>query len=117
MQEYKVALVPGDGIDPEVVREGLKVLEATGKKYGFKMNWHDYDLGGERYLKTGEFMPDSVVEEFKGFHAIYLGVIGHPDVKPGILEQGILLRTRFVLTLRQPAPHKALSRGGMPFEG
>lgn len=99
MQEYKVAVIPGDGIGPEVVREGQKVLEAAGKKYGFKMNWHDYDLGGERYLKTGEVMPDSVLEELKDFNAIYLGAIGHPEVKPGILEQGILLRTRFVLDL------------------
>ncbi|WP_291321360.1 3-isopropylmalate dehydrogenase [Desulfonatronospira sp.] len=99
MQRYKVAVIPGDGIGPEVVREGQKVLEAAGRHYGFKLDWHIYDLGAERYLKTGEVMPDSVLEELKDFHAIYLGAIGHPEVRPGILEQGILLRTRFVLDL------------------
>ncbi len=97
MRSYKIALIPGDGIGPEVVHEGKKVLDTAGEKYGFKLDWHNYDLGGERYLKTGEIMPDSVLEELKGFQAIYLGAIGHPQVKPGILEKGILLRTRFVL--------------------
>ncbi len=99
MREYNVALIPGDGIGPETIREGKKVLEAAGERYGFRLNWHTYDLGGERYLKTGEVMPDSVLEELKSFQAIYLGAIGHPRVKPGILEQGILLKTRFALDL------------------
>ncbi len=97
MRSYKIALIPGDGIGPEVVKEGKKVLDTAGKKYDFRLDWHSYDLGGERYLKTGEVMPDSVLEELKGFQAIYLGAIGHPQVKPGILEKGILLKTRFVL--------------------
>jgi len=99
MREYNVALIPGDGIGPETIREGKKVLEAAGERYSFRLNWHTYDLGGERYLKTGEVMPDSVLEELKSFQAIYLGAIGHPRVKPGILEQGILLKTRFALDL------------------
>ncbi len=97
MKSYRIAVVPGDGTGPEVVREGLKVLEAAQSKFGFKCETVEYDVGGERYLKTGEVLPDSVIEELKTFEAIYLGAIGHPDVKPGILEKGILLRLRFAL--------------------
>jgi 3-isopropylmalate dehydrogenase len=94
---YKIAVIGGDGTGPEVVREGLKVLGAASSKYGFRLDLTPYDLGGERYLRTGEAMPDSVLEEFRKFDAIYLGAIGHPDVKPGVLEVGILLKTRFAL--------------------
>ncbi len=94
---YKIAVIPGDGTGPEVVTEGLKVLKAVSKKRGFKLDLHNYELGGERYKKSGETLPDSVLEELKGFNAIFLGAIGHPDVKPGILEKGILLKLRFEL--------------------
>ena len=94
---YRIAVIPGDGTGPEVVREGLKVLEAASKKTGFKYETKMYDLGGERYKKTGEVLPDSTLEELKKFNAIYLGAVGHPDVKPGILEQGLLLKLRFSL--------------------
>ncbi|GAX59710.1 3-isopropylmalate dehydrogenase [Candidatus Scalindua japonica] len=94
---YKIATIPGDGTGPEVVREGLKVLEAAAQKHGFKYELVDYDLGGERYLKTGEILPDSVVEELKQCNSIFLGAIGHPDVQPGILEKGLLLKARFAL--------------------
>jgi len=94
---YKIATIPGDGTGPEVVREGLKVLEVVGKKYGFKYELINYDLGGERYLKTGEILPDSVIEELRQCSAIFLGAIGHPDVQPGILEKGLLLKARFAL--------------------
>jgi len=94
---YKIAVLPGDGTGPEVVREGLKVLDAVSEANGFKLEYTHYDLGGERYLRTGEILPDSVVEELRTFDAIYLGAIGHPDVKPGILEKGLLLRLRFEL--------------------
>ncbi len=94
---YKIAVIGGDGTGPEVVKEGIKVLQAISEKSGFDVDLIPYDLGGERYLKTGETLPDSVVEELKGMSAIYLGAIGHPDVKPGILEKGILLRIRFEL--------------------
>jgi len=94
---YKIATIPGDGNGPEVVREGLKVLEAAGQKFGFKYELVNYDLGGERYLKTGEILPDSVIEELKQCNAIFLGAIGHPDVQPGILEKGLLLKARFAL--------------------
>lgn len=94
---YNVAVLPGDGTGPEVVREGKKVLEVLSKKHGFSLSWSEYDLGGDRYLKTGETVPASVLKELRGVDAIYLGAIGHPDVKPGILEKGILLYLRFEL--------------------
>ncbi len=95
--KYNIAVVPGDGTGPEVIREGLKVLEAVSEKTGFKYSTQTFDFGGERYLRTGETLPDSAIEELKKFSAIYLGAIGHPDVKPGILETGILLKLRFSL--------------------
>jgi 3-isopropylmalate dehydrogenase len=94
---YRIAVLPGDGTGPEVVREGLKVLDAVQKSSGFTLDLHHYDLGGERYMKTGEILPDSVLEELRGYDAIYLGAIGHPDVQPGILEKNLLLRLRFEL--------------------
>ena len=94
---YKIAVIPGDGTGPEVVREGLKVLEAVAGKTGIKYETIMYDVGGERYKKTGEVLPKSVLEELRKVDAIYLGAIGHPDVKPGILEKGLLLELRFGL--------------------
>ena len=96
---YKIAVIPGDGTGLEMVTEGLKVLEAAGEKFNLKMETVDYDLGGDRYMRTGEILPDSALEELKSFDAIFLGAIGHPDVKPGILEKGLLLRMRFELDL------------------
>ena len=80
-----------------MVREAVKVLDAAAVKFNLKLNYTPYDLGGERYLRTGEILPESVLAELRQFPAILLGAIGHPDVKPGILEKGILLRTRFEL--------------------
>jgi 3-isopropylmalate dehydrogenase len=94
---YKIAIIPGDGTGPEVVAEGVKVLKAVSETSGFKCQIEWFDLGGERYLKTKEILPDSVLNELKQMDAIYLGAIGHPEVKPGILEQGILLKIRFQL--------------------
>ena len=94
---YNIAVIPGDGTGPEVVAEGLKIMKAASEINGFKYDLIEYDLGGERYLRTGETLPDSVVEELQKMDAIYLGAIGHPDVKPGILERGILLKLRFLL--------------------
>ncbi len=94
---YNIAQVGGDGTGPEVLAEGIKVIGEVQKKYGFKLNYTKYDFGAERYLKTGETLPDSAIEEFRKQDAIYLGAIGHPDVKPGILELGILLKARFKL--------------------
>jgi 3-isopropylmalate dehydrogenase len=97
MKSYDIAVIGGDGTGPEVTREAVKVLEAAANKFSLKLNFTDYDLGGERYLRTKEALPDSAVEELRKFPAILLGAIGHPDVKPGILEKGILLRLRFEL--------------------
>jgi len=94
---YKIAVIGGDGTGPEVIKEGLKVIEAASKKCNFKYQTTDFDFGGERYLKTNKILDDKDIKELKKFDAIYLGAIGHPDVKPGILEQGILLKLRFSL--------------------
>jgi 3-isopropylmalate dehydrogenase len=96
-KSYKIAVIPGDGTGPEVVAEGVKVLDAASRKFGFKLDFTHFDFGGERYLKTGEVLPDSAASDLRGFDAILLGAIGHPGVKPGILEKGILLRLRFEL--------------------
>ncbi len=94
---YKIAVIAGDGTGPEVVREGKKVLNAVAGKFGFNFHFEEFDFGGNRYLRTGEILPDSATEELKKFDSIFLGAIGHPDVKPGILEKGILLKLRFDL--------------------
>jgi 3-isopropylmalate dehydrogenase len=97
MKNYNIAVIGGDGTGPEVIREAVKVLQAASPKFNFKLDLQHYDLGGDRYLRTKEVMPDSVVNELRKFPAILLGAIGHPEVKPGILEKGILLRLRFEL--------------------
>src|SRR5690349_553819 len=97
MKSYNIAVIGGDGTGPEVVREAVKVLDVAAGKFSLKLNYTNYDIGGERYLRTGEVLPDSVLAELRKFPAILLGAIGHPDVKPGVLEKGILLRTRFEL--------------------
>ena len=97
MQVYKIAVIAGDGIGPEVTREAMKVFSSAAEKTGFSFETHDYPFGGEHYMKTGETFPDSALTELKDMDVIYLGAIGHPEVKPGILEQGILLKIRFEL--------------------
>ncbi|MCF7707555.1 MAG: 3-isopropylmalate dehydrogenase [Verrucomicrobia bacterium] len=97
MKSYNVAVIGGDGTGPEVVREAQKVLDAAAAKHGFKLEYTEFDFGGDRYLRTNEVLPDSAVDELRKFPAILLGAIGHPDVRPGILEKGILLRLRFEL--------------------
>ena len=94
---YKIAVMGGDGTGPEVVNEGLKVLKAIGSSMKINFEWIPFDLGGERYKKTGDILPDSALADLRKVDAIYLGAIGHPDVKPGILEKGLLLRLRFEL--------------------
>ncbi|MFQ6132202.1 MAG: 3-isopropylmalate dehydrogenase [Armatimonadota bacterium] len=92
---HKIAVLPCDGVGPEVVREGLKVLAVAAEKSGVKYETVEYDIGGDRYLRTGEIITDSEFEELGQMDAIYLGAVGHDEVKPGILEHGILLRLRF----------------------
>ncbi len=94
---HKIAVMPGDGTGPEVVDEGLKVLEAAASKFDFNLEFTNFDYGGDRYLATNEVLPENAAEELSKHDAIFLGAIGHPDVKPGILEKGILLNLRFAL--------------------
>ncbi len=94
---YNIALIPGDGIGPEIIREGKKVIEYASKQNGVQINWTEFPFGAEHYLKTGELLPDSAIKEIEDMDAIYLGAVGDPRVKPGILEKEILLKLRFHL--------------------
>src|SRR3954451_5060537 len=94
---YSIAVIGGDGIGPEVVAEGLKVLEAVTGDGGPKFATTEYDLGARRWHDTGETLPDSVLEELRGHDAILLGAIGDPSVPSGVLERGVLLPLRFAL--------------------
>jgi 3-isopropylmalate dehydrogenase len=92
---YRIAVIGGDGIGPEVTAEAQKVLRAASAAFDFKVETVPYELGGARYLATGEVLPDSVLEELRGVDAILLGAVGTPEVPPGVLERGLLLRLRF----------------------
>ncbi len=94
-KKYNIAVIPGDGTGPEVVEEGKKILKIVSSKCNFRLNFTHYPLGGDHYMATGEVLPDDVLESLSEADAIYLGAIGHPDVKPGVLEKGILLKLRF----------------------
>lgn len=94
MNEYRIAVVPGDGTGPEVVAEATKVLDAAVERFGFSYQPTHFDLGGERYMRSGETLPGEVLDQLRDSDAILFGAIGHPDVPPGILEQDILLRMR-----------------------
>ncbi|MCB0920086.1 MAG: 3-isopropylmalate dehydrogenase, partial [Actinobacteria bacterium] len=94
---YQLAVIPGDGIGTEVVAEARKSLDAVADRFDIDFDIVEYDLGGQRYLASGETLPDSVLEELRGHDAILLGAVGHPDVPPGVLERGLLLRARFEL--------------------
>jgi tartrate dehydrogenase/decarboxylase / D-malate dehydrogenase len=96
---YRVAAIGGDGIGPEIIREGQKVLDAAGERYGFDLAWDDFPIGAERYLKTGELVTDDELKELRHYRAIFFGAIGDERVSPGILEKGILLTLRFHLDL------------------
>src|SRR3954465_9455210 len=105
LQSLKLAVIPGDGIGPEVTAEGLKVLEhvvgSSSTPAGVKFEPTRYDLGAERYLATGEVLPDTVLAEIRAQDAILLGAVGgrpgDPNLPPGVLERGLLLRLRFEL--------------------
>lgn len=98
MNSYKIAVIPGDGTGPEVVAEGLKVLDTAQARFGFTTERIPYDLGAERYARTGETLPDSVLDELRSVDAIYFGAVGLPDkVPPGVLERGVILRLRIEL--------------------
>jgi 3-isopropylmalate dehydrogenase len=94
---HRIAVIGGDGIGPEVIEEALKVLDALERLEGFETQRTDFDLGGRRYLATGETLSDATIDELRGFDAILLGAVGTPAVPPGVLERGLLLRLRFAL--------------------
>jgi 3-isopropylmalate dehydrogenase len=94
-QQYKLALIGGDGIGPEVVAEGVKVLDAVAAKYGVAFAKKEFDLGARLWHRTGETLPDAVLEELKSFDVILLGAVGDPTVPSGVLERGLLLKLRF----------------------
>jgi len=96
---YNIGVIPGDGTGPEVTAEAMKVLGALSRKCGIDFQFKAYNIGGNRYLKEGILLPDDELDELKGMNAIFLGAIGHPDVKPGILERDVLLKLRFELDL------------------
>jgi 3-isopropylmalate dehydrogenase len=95
MANYKIPVIPGDGIGPEIIREGRKVLEAAGEKFGFDIDWIEYPHGADHYLETGELISEDTLKELSAYKAIYFGSIGDDRIKPGILEKGILLNIRF----------------------
>jgi 3-isopropylmalate dehydrogenase len=95
MTQYKVPVLPGDGIGPEIVAEGRKVIDAAGERFGFDVEWIEYPNGADHYLETGELISENTLKELSGYPAIYLGSIGDPRIAPGILEKGILLAARF----------------------
>ena len=95
MANHRVAVIGGDGVGPEVTAEAVRALAAASDRFGFTVETTDYDLGGERYLRSGEVLPPTVQEELAQHDAILLGAIGTPDVPPGVLERGLLLKLRF----------------------
>jgi 3-isopropylmalate dehydrogenase len=92
---YRLAIIDGDGIGPEVTAQALAVLSAASDRFGFKFDTTDYDLGSRLYLRTGEVLPEAVEEELADHDAILLGAVGTPEVAPGVLERGLLLKLRF----------------------
>ncbi|MFP4654147.1 MAG: isocitrate/isopropylmalate dehydrogenase family protein [Methanohalobium sp.] len=95
MTQYKVPVIPGDGVGPEIIGEGKKVIDAAGEKHGFDVDWIEYPHGADHYLETGELLSEDTLKELSYYHSIYLGSIGDPRVAPGVLEKGILLKARF----------------------
>lgn len=97
MATYRVAVIPGDGVGPEVIHEGRRVLDAVGEVDGFEIEWVEYPFGADYYLQTGETLGEDSLKELKQYKSIYLGAVGDPRVPPGVLELGILLKLRFYM--------------------
>jgi 3-isopropylmalate dehydrogenase len=99
LKTYSIGVIPGDGIGPEVMSEGLKVLQAVASLEGFEYDLEEYPYSGEYYLRTKELVPDRVIDDWRNHDAILLGAIGHPDVEPGLVERSVILGLRFGLDL------------------
>ena len=97
---HKVGIIGGDGIGPEVIAEGLKVIAAAG----VELETVEYDLGGSRFLRDGEILSDATLEEWRGLDTLYLGAVGTPGVPPGVIERGLLLKMRFELDTNKTKP-------------
>lgn len=95
MTQYKIPVIPGDGIGPEIIAEGRKVIDAAGERFGFDVDWVEFPHGADHYLETGELISEDSLKELSGYEAIYLGSIGDDRIAPGVLEKGILLAARF----------------------
>ncbi|MGZ4934527.1 MAG: 3-isopropylmalate dehydrogenase [Halobacteriota archaeon] len=95
MKTYTIPVIPGDGVGPEVIAEGKKVLEAAGRTHGFNIKWREYPYGAEHYLETGELISEDILNELGNYRAIYLGSVGDARIPPGVLERGILFALRF----------------------
>jgi 3-isopropylmalate dehydrogenase len=96
---HTVAVIPGDGIGPEVITSARAVLDAVGAKHGIELSYTDFDWSCERYTQTGAMMPEDAIDTLRGFDAILLGAVGTPEVPPGVIERGLLLKMRFALDL------------------
>ena len=94
MKTYTIPVIPGDGIGPEVIAEGMKVLDAAAQVHGFRIEWVTYPHGADHYLRTGELLSDRTLQELSQFKAIYFGACGDERVPPGVLERGIVLTIR-----------------------
>jgi 3-isopropylmalate dehydrogenase len=95
MTQYRIPVIPGDGIGPEIIDEGKKVIDAAGEVYGFDVEWVEYPHGADHYLNTGELISEESLKELNTYDVIFLGSIGDPRIEPGVLEKGILLSARF----------------------
>lgn len=117
-KRYKIAVIAGDGIGPEVVAEGLKVLKVASELAGFEYETKEFPYGSEHYMATGELMPDEAFDEIRTFDAIYLGAIGDPRVEVGLVERAVIAGLRFKLDLYvNLRPIKLWSESVCPLKG
>src|SRR5580693_6228683 len=111
-RKYKIAVIPGDGIGLEVVPEGIRVLEAAAKRFGFSCTWQNFDWSCEVYRRTGRMMPENGLDQLRPFAAIFLGAVGHPDVPDHISLWGLLIpiRRRFRSRTGRMMPENGLDQ-------
>ena len=96
---YRIGVIPGDGIGPEVVREGLKVLDAASQRFDFQCEIVEYPWSSALYLRSGELMPESIIDEYRSLDALYLGALGDPRVEAGLVERSVIMTIRLGLDL------------------